>query len=294
MTGLSNEEREAAIRHKYHGLQGDMPPFGDALVLLRCLDTARESARFWEARFNEADAIYDGCRASLLASQEEAARLREEVARLRGQKSGADIDQICGVQVRPSPLLRATAIPATATAPACEPQSRNRTPMESDETTRIHELEAEIENLGDQLAQQSIDLGNAIDRANEAEERLRASPAADAQQRRALSEPNDDDKKRGASLWEVLCGETALGAVELEEADNEHVVNICAAAIHSARFSAGEQAGLTAREGAIEEAARQCTPRPDEAWSRGAQWTGDLIAARIRALGQRKPKPGQC
>lgn len=50
----------------------------------------------------------------------------------------------------------------------------------------------------------------------------------------ALSEPNDDDRKRAKELWTALQGETSLGAITV--ADAAFVVSIASAAIHSARF----------------------------------------------------------
>ena len=35
---MTDAERLAVLREKYRGLQGDMPPFGDVIFLLRLLD----------------------------------------------------------------------------------------------------------------------------------------------------------------------------------------------------------------------------------------------------------------
>lgn len=37
---MTDAEHVARIRRQYRGLQGDMPPFGDVITLLRVLDAA--------------------------------------------------------------------------------------------------------------------------------------------------------------------------------------------------------------------------------------------------------------
>lgn len=45
MTKPTPTPKEAKIRERYRGLQGDMPPFGDVITLLRILDWERAAAQ---------------------------------------------------------------------------------------------------------------------------------------------------------------------------------------------------------------------------------------------------------
>ena len=53
---MTDESREAEIRQIYRGLQGNMPPFGDILVLLRIIDDLRARLTAAEQERNRARA----------------------------------------------------------------------------------------------------------------------------------------------------------------------------------------------------------------------------------------------
>lgn len=79
MTDLERA-RLAALEEKYRGLQGDMPPWGDVIFLLRMLAAARREGAE-EAQKNTARMIYDAHKAGTLSGAEE---MRERAAeRLR-------------------------------------------------------------------------------------------------------------------------------------------------------------------------------------------------------------------
>ena len=83
-----DQKREAEIREIYRGLQGNMPPFGDVLILLRLLDRARaelererEQRQMLETRFWEI-VDRDGLRPVPSDMLDATSRLVSEIARL--------------------------------------------------------------------------------------------------------------------------------------------------------------------------------------------------------------------
>lgn len=79
-TSTADAERLARIRLTYRGLQGDMPPFGDVLTLLRLLDQARaEIARLHEGFADINKSLLDSAAIEKRAYLQGAADMKEKL-----------------------------------------------------------------------------------------------------------------------------------------------------------------------------------------------------------------------
>lgn len=73
---MTDEEALARIREKYRGLQGDMPPFGDVITLLRVIEARDRAIKGISAAAREAIVVLDDVEADQEDREDVAIRIR--------------------------------------------------------------------------------------------------------------------------------------------------------------------------------------------------------------------------